>query len=112
MECATMAMSESMKNTLEWGFKLLSVIIIPVLIYIVNMSTQQKLMDQTIVMQQEKVTKIEQKIEKIEGDLNQVQLNSQELRQMRQDLNEQNAMMREVYQWVLRQQGAGNGNRR
>ena len=49
--------------------------------------------------------KLESKIEKIEEDLNQVQLNSQELRQMRTDLNQQNAMMREVYQWVLRQQG-------
>ena len=100
-----MAMSESMKNTLEWGFKILSIIIIPVLMYILSMSTQQKLMEQTIVMQQERVNKIERKIEKIEGDLNQVQLNSQELRQMRSDLNKQNAMMSEVYQWVLRQQG-------
>lgn len=100
-----MAMSESMKNTLEWGFKILSIIIIPVLMYILSMSTEQKLMQQTVTMQQEKIDKIERKIEKIEGDLNQVQLNSQELRQMRTDLNEQNAMMREVYQWVLRQQG-------
>ncbi len=100
-----MAMSESMKSTLEWGFKILSIIIIPVLMYILSMSTQQKLMEQTIVMQQERVNKIERKIEKIEGDLNQVQLNSQELRQMRSDLNKQNAMMSEVYQWVLRQQG-------
>ena len=100
-----MAMSESMKNTLEWGFKILSIIIIPVLMYILSMSTEQKLMNQTVTMQQDKIDKIERKIEKIEGDLNQVQLNSQELRQMRTDLNEQNAMMREVYQWVLRQQG-------
>jgi len=107
-----MAMSESMKNALEWGFKVLSVIIIPILIYVLNISTQQKLMGQTIDMQQEKIVKIENTIEKIEGDLNQVQLNSQELRQMRQDLNEQNAMMREVYQWVLRQQGASTGNPR
>ena len=105
-----MAMSESMKNALEWGFKILSVIIIPILVYVLNMSTQQKLMEQTIEMQQEKIVKIENAIEKIEGDLNQVQLNSQELRQMRQDLNEQNAMMREVYQWVLRQQGASTGS--
>tara|TARA_Y100001970_G_C14231377_1_gene858859 strand:+ start:2789 stop:3115 length:327 start_codon:yes stop_codon:yes gene_type:complete len=105
-----MAMSESMKNALEWGFKILSVIIIPILVYVLNMSTQQKLMEQTIEMQQEKIVKIEETIEKIEGDLNQVQLNSQELRQMRQDLNEQNAMMREVYQWVLRQQGASTGS--
>lgn len=100
-----MAMSESMKNALEWGFKILSIIIVPVLMYILSMSTEQKLMQQTISMQKEKVSKIETKLEKIERDLNQVQLNSQELRQMRSDLNEQNAMMREVYQWVLRQQG-------
>ena len=102
-------MSDSMKNALEWAFKILSVIIIPVLIYIIGMSTNLKLMDQKLVTQEEKIVKIENKIEKIEGDLNQVQLNSQQLSQMRQDLNEQNAMMREVYQWVLRQQGAGNG---
>ena len=105
-------MSESMKNALEWGFKILSAIVIPVLIYIIAMNTNVKLMEQKLSTQEEKIVKIEETIEKIEGDLNQVQLNSQELRQMRQDLNEQNAMMREVYQWVLRQQGAGNGRPR
>lgn len=100
-----MAMSESMKNALEWGFKVLSVIIIPILVYIVHMNTEQKLMGQKVGIQQEKIVRIENKIEKIEGDLNQVQLNSQELSRMREDLNEQNAMMREIYNWVLRQQG-------
>ena len=98
-------MSESMKNALEWGFKILSVFLIPVIIYIFNMSTNLKLMEQKSQSQASVVEKLENKIEKIEEDLNQVQLNSQELRQMRTDLNQQNAMMREVYQWVLRQQG-------
>lgn len=101
-------MSESMKNALEWGFKILSVIIIPILIYVVAMNTSLKLQEQKVSAQESKIVKLEEKIEKIEGDLNQVQLNSQELRQMRTDLNEQNAMMREVYNWVLRQQGRGN----
>lgn len=106
-------MSESMKNALEWGFKILSVIIIPILVYVIAMNTSLKLQEQKIVIQENKIEKLEEKLEKIEGDLNQVQLNSQELRQMRSDLNEQNAMMREVYQWVLRQQGAGsNGSPR
>ena len=98
-------MSESMKNALEWGFKILSVFLIPVIIYIFNMSTNLKLMEQKSQSQARVVEKLENKIEKIEEDLNQVQLNSQELRQMRTDLNQQNAMMREVYQWALRQQG-------
>ena len=70
-----------------------------------NMSTNVKLMEQRAASQKQVIEKLEVKIEKIEEDLNQVQLNSQELRQMRTDLNQQNAMMREVYQWVLRQQG-------
>ena len=98
-------MSESMQNALEWGFKILSVFLIPVMIYLFNMSTNVKLMEQRAASQKQVIEKLEVKIEKIEEDLNQVQLNSQELRQMRTDLNQQNAMMREVYQWVLRQQG-------
>ena len=98
-------MSDSMKNAIEWGFKILSVFLIPVIIYIFNMSTGIKLIEQKSESQTRVVEKLENKIEKIEGDLNQVQLNSQELRQMRNDLNQQNAMMREIYQWVLRQQG-------
>ena len=98
-------MSESMKNALEWGFKTLSVFLIPVIIYIFNMSTSLKLMEQSSLSQKTTIEKLEDKIERIEEDLNQVQLNSQELRQMRTDLNQQNAMMREIYQWVLRQQG-------
>ena len=98
-------MSESMKNALEWGFKILSVFLIPVIIYLFNMSTGIKLMEQKSETQMRTIEKLENKIERIEEDLNQVQLNSQELRQMRTDLNQQNAMMREVYQWVLRQQG-------
>jgi len=98
-------MSESVKNALEWFLKVLSVVIIPLGIYIIGMSTEQQLMGQTIKVQQEKLVKMEGMIDKMGRDLNQVQLNSQELRQMRQDLNKQNAMMREVYQWVLRQQG-------
>ena len=98
-------MSDSMKNAIEWGFKILSVFLIPVIIYIFNMSTGIKLIEQKSESQTRVVEKLENKIEKIEEDLNQVQLNSQELRQMRNDLNQQNAMMREIYQWVLRQQG-------
>lgn len=98
-------MSESMKNALEWGFKILSVFLIPVIIYLFNMSTSLKLMEQKSISQERIVEKLENKIERIEGDLNQVQLNSQSLRQMKTDLNQQNAMMREIYQWVLRQQG-------
>ena len=98
-------MSESMKNAIEWGFKILSVFLIPVIIYLFNMSTGIKLMEQKSETQTRTIEKLENKIERIEEDLNQVQLNSQELRQMRTDLNQQNAMMREVYQWVLRQQG-------
>lgn len=98
-------MSESMKNALEWGFKVLSVFLIPVIIYLFNMSTSMKLMEQRSNSQMRTIEKLEDKIERIEEDLNQVQLNSQELRQMRADLNQQNAMMREIYQWVLRQQG-------
>lgn len=98
-------MSESMKNALEWGFKVLSVFLIPVIIYLFNMSTSLKLMEQKSESQARVVEKLDSKIERIEKDLNQVQLNSQELRQMRTDLNQQNAMMREIYQWVLRQQG-------
>ncbi len=98
-------MSDSMKNAIEWGFKILSVFLIPVIIYLFNMSTGIKLIEQKSRSQARVVEKLENKIEKIEEDLNQVQLNSQELRQMRDDLNQQNAMMREVYQWVLRQQG-------
>lgn len=98
-------MSESMKNALEWGFKILSVFLIPVIIYIFNMSTSLKLMELKSESQKGTLEKLEGKIERIEEDLNQVQLNSQELRQMRTDLNQQNAMMREIYQWVLRQQG-------
>ena len=98
-------MSESMKNALEWGVKILSVFLIPVIIYLFNMSTGIKLMEQKSETQTRTIEKLENKIERIEEDLNQVQLNSQELRQMRTDLNQQNAMMREVYQWVLRQQG-------
>ena len=98
-------MSDSMKNALEWGFKILSVFLIPVIVYLFNMSTNLKLMEQRAETQTRVIEKLEGKIERIEEDLNQVQLNSQELRQMRTDLNQQNAMMREVYQWVLRQQG-------
>ena len=98
-------MSDSMKNAIEWGFKILSVFLIPVIIYLFNMSTGIKLIEQKSRSQARVVEKLENKIEKIEEDLNQVQLNSLELRQMRDDLNQQNAMMREVYQWVLRQQG-------
>ena len=98
-------MSDSMRNALEWGFKILSVFLIPVIVYLFNMSTNLKLMEQRAETQTRTIEKLETKIERIEEDLNQVQLNSQELRQMRTDLNQQNAMMREVYQWVLRQQG-------
>jgi len=98
-------MTDSMKNTIEWGFKILSVFLIPVIIYLFNMSTGIKLIEQKSESQTRVVEKLENKIEKIEEDLNQVQLNSQELRQMRNDLNKQNGMMREIYQWVLRQQG-------
>ena len=80
-------MSESMKNALEWGFKILSVFLIPVIIYLFNMSTSLKLMEQKSESQTRTVEKLEAKIERIEEDLNQVQLNSQELRQMRTDLN-------------------------
>jgi hypothetical protein len=104
-EISQMAMSESVKDALEWGAKALTVVVIPIGIYLVGLSIDLKLMGQELKGHQETIGKMEVTIDKIEGDLNQVQLNSQDLKNMRADLNVQNAMMREVYNWVLRQQG-------
>jgi len=107
-----MSDENNQKNLLEIAFKVLSSLIIPFGIYIVSMSTEQKLMNQKVQAQQEKIQELQIKVNELnksvaEGWSN-IKLNTQEVRQMREMISVQSQMTREVYEYVLRQQGRGN----
>jgi len=107
-----MSNEDNQKNLLEIAFKVLSPLIIPFGIYIVSMSTEQKSMSQKVQVQQEKILELQAKVNELnksvaEGWSN-IKLNTQEVRQMREMISVQSQMTREVYEYVLRQQGRGN----
>jgi predicted nucleic acid-binding Zn-ribbon protein len=107
-----MSSEDNQKNLLEITFKVLSSLIIPFGIYIVSMSTEQKLIEQKVQVQQERIEELRIKVKELnksvaEGWSN-IKLNTQEVRQMREMISEQSQMTREVYEYVLRQQGRGN----
>jgi predicted nucleic acid-binding Zn-ribbon protein len=107
-----MSSEDNQKNLLEITFKVLSSLIIPFGIYIVSMSTEQKLIEQKVQVQQERIEELRLKVKELnksvaEGWSN-IKLNTQEVRQMREMISEQSQMTREVYEYVLRQQGRGN----
>ena len=100
---------------IDLAFKVMSMLIIPVGIYIFNMGTEVKLLEQRIEVQ--KVTISEQKSSiselktAVANGWNKIQLNTLELRQLREQISAQSAMLREVYEYVLRQQGGASGPR-
>ena len=107
-----MSSEDNQKNLLEITFKVLSSLIIPFGIYIVSMSTEQKLIEQKVQVQQERIEELRLKVKELNKSVaecwSNIKLNTQEVRQMREMISEQSQMTREVYEYVLRQQGRGN----
>ena len=104
-------MSEDNNKLLEIAFKVLSALVIPFGIYIISLSTNQKLLEQKVSSQEEKIQDLQSKVKELnksvaEGWSN-IKLNTQELRQMKEMISVQSSMTREVYEYVLRQQGRG-----
>jgi len=104
-------MSEDNNKLLEIAFKVLSALVIPFGIYIISLSTNQKLLEQKVTSQEEKIQDLQSKVKELnksvaEGWSN-IKLNTQELRQMKEMISVQSSMTREVYEYVLRQQGRG-----
>ena len=104
-------MSEDNNKLLEISFKVLSALVIPFGIYIISLSTNQKLLEQKVTGQEEKIQDLQSKVKELnksvaEGWSN-IKLNTQELRQMKEMISVQSSMTREVYEYVLRQQGRG-----
>ena len=69
-------------------------------------------MNQKVQAQQERIQELQIKVNELnksvaEGWSN-IKLNTQEVRQMREMISVQSQMTREVYEYVLRQQGRGN----
>ena len=106
-----MSNEDNQKNLLEIAFKVLSTLIIPFGIYIISMSTSQKLMEQKIATQSEKIIELQSKVKELNKSVadgwSNIKLNTQEVRQMREMISVQSQMTREVYEYVLRQQGRG-----
>jgi peptidoglycan hydrolase CwlO-like protein len=109
--------SENQNKMIELIFKILSVLVIPFGAYIISMSTDIKLLEQKLQSQEEKVSQIILKVEKLDKDVaegwSNIKLNTQEVRQMKEMITNQSQMVREVYEYVLRQQGGrrqGRGN--
>lgn len=107
-------MSDSQSKIMELVFKVLSALIIPFGIYIISMSTNQKLLEQKVLVQQEKITELQSKVKDLDKDVaegwSNIKLNTQEVRQMRELITTQSQMVREVYEYVLRQQARNGGN--
>jgi hypothetical protein len=68
---------------IELGFKVLSTLIVPLAVYLFNLNTEVKLMGQTIESHQEKIRE----------------------HQTKEQTTLQSTMVREVYEYILRQQG-------
>jgi uncharacterized coiled-coil protein SlyX len=95
-------MNEQQQNVLEWVFKGLSAVVLPVALYVLNMSTTIALQEQEIKALQEQVMEHKAELKKVQEGMVTVQLLSQELKQIRDDLQRNNQMMKEVYDHILR----------
>lgn len=95
-------MNEQQQNVLEWVFKGLSAVVLPVALYVLNMSTTIALQEQEIKALQEQVMEHKAELKKVQEGMVAVQLLSQELKQIRDDLQRNNQMMKEVYDHILR----------
>ena len=109
--------SENQNKIIELIFKILSVLVIPVGAYIISMSTDIKLLEQKVETHEKALLSLEAKVEKLDKDVaegwSNIKLNTQEVRQMKEMITNQSQMVREVYEYVLRQQGGsrqGKGN--
>ena len=104
-----MAINDSQQKIIELVFKILSVLIIPLGVYIISMSTSIQLLEQKVETQQEKIVELNTKVKELDRDVaegwSNIKLNTQEVRQMRELISAQSQMVREVYEYVLRQQG-------
>ena len=95
-------MNEQQQNVLEWVFKGLSAVVLPVALYVLNMSTTIALQEQELKALQEQVMEHKAELKKVQEGMVAVQLLSQELKQIRDDLQRNNQMMKEVYDHILR----------
>jgi len=98
-------MSTQHQTILEWVFKGLSAVVLPIAIYVLNMSTTLALQDQEIKALQEQVSEHKNELKKVQEGMVAVQLLSQELKQIKDDLQRNNQMMKEVYDHILRTGG-------
>lgn len=95
-------MNEQQQNVLEWVFKGLSAVVLPVALYVLNMSTTIALQEQEIKALQEQVMEHKSELKKVQEGMVAVQLLGQELKQIKDDLQRNNQMMKEVYDHILR----------
>jgi len=99
-------------DLIDLAFKVMSMLIIPVGIYIFNMGTDVKLLEQKVEVQKSIIEEQKSSISDLKTSVangwNKIQLNTLELRQLREQISAQSAMLREVYEFVLRQQGGGS----
>jgi uncharacterized coiled-coil protein SlyX len=95
-------MSEQQQSIIEWVFKGLSAVVLPVALYVLNMSTTIALQEQQIKALQEQVMEHKSELKKVQEGMVAVQLLGQELKQIKDDLQRNNQMMKEVYDHILR----------
>jgi chromosome segregation ATPase len=94
---------------IELGFKVLSTLIVPLAVYLFNLNTEVKLMGQTIESHQEKIREHQTNIEKLKSEVSELKrtldLSAQEIKHIKEQTTLQSTMVREVYEYILRQQG-------
>jgi len=99
----------SKADLIDLAFKVMAMLIIPIGVYIFNMGTDVKLLEQKVEVQKSIIEEQKSSISDLKTTVangwNKIQLNTLELRQLREQISAQSAMLREVYEFVLRQQG-------
>ena len=99
-------MSSTNEKIAEWAFKILSVLIIPVTVYIFNLNSSITLLKYKNEVHTQNIQEIKTKQGKMEDQLttgwSQIQIQASEIRQIRESLSSQNTMIREIHE-ILRQ---------
>jgi DNA-binding protein H-NS len=100
----------------ELGFKLLSGLIIPVGIYIINMSTNVKLLEQKVETQETRIQELKDHSERMVENLKEYEVkinafwraldsNNKDILLIKDSVKLQSEMVKDVYEYILKQQG-------
>lgn len=95
-----------MSQKIDWGFKILSVAIIPLLVWVNSVSVETALL-------KEKVSSHDRHLDRVKERMVEVRLNAQALQQIKADLQETSRMLEEIKSILIQrnQLGGRDGQR-